>query len=144
MFFNSLFRTRLSFGRHTWRQNRFEISKLSAIYNYFLGSMFKNGFQRVKPVGLSGDYYFLNYVERREKQSRRTVANNRNVISRRLSTAATNKMDSKCNSNRKNDIIKMFTFHAISNERLARKPQSTLERTITVNLRKNNFNRKIL
>ena len=55
MFLNSLVRTRLTYGCHTWRPSSAEVSKINATYNYFLRCMIWNGHQRVNPPPRSND-----------------------------------------------------------------------------------------
>ena len=55
MFLNSLVRTRLTYGCHTWRPSSAEVSKINATYNYFLRCMIWNGHQRVNPPPHSND-----------------------------------------------------------------------------------------
>ena len=134
MFLNSLVRSRLTYGCHTWKPTHQELSKLESTYRYFLRSMIFKGHTRINPPSSSDE--LCSSDEEDEVDWRYLITNDR--LQNITKTESIESFYKKQQSNYVSHIIrqsnlsicKILLFHAEKRTKRGRKTKSFLERVV--------------
>jgi len=141
MFLDSLVKSRLTYGCHTWKPTSAELSKINSTYNYFLRCMIWNGHKRINPPPRSArsssssssssdesepEMYDWGYIINNERL--------REITKTKTITQYYELQQIKWIAHvirRENDnICKILTFHSTKRKKRGRNIKSILERAI--------------
>ena len=137
MFLQSLIKSRLTYGCHTWRPTHMEISKIESTYRYFLRCMVWNGHARVNPPTRNPSNNSSDESEEEENIDWSYIIPNEKLYQITGTSTITNfykqrQINQMAHLIRRenNNVCKILTFHTAKRTKLGRKNLSILERAV--------------
>ena len=136
MFLQSLVRSRLTYGCHSWRPTQTEINKIETTYRHFLRCMVWNGHARVNPPSQDTNDTSIEEAEDDDIDWSYIINNERLYELTRVCTIKEFFSQRQINwishiiRRPNNNVCKILTFHATKRKKIGRKVLSIIERAV--------------